>query len=284
MHGLRFSLPVFALSLWGLLAVAGDVPENRATDEPEQVNNIVIELFVREDSEQCRLAKDFATDLDHRRDGIELKIHNVQEDQVALKRLWSITHRFGQSQAKLPSAYVCQRLFVGFRDGSALEDCLTIHAFVRSGCSYCRDARAYLADLQRRWPAIRVAYYDVVQDPAAQKRLNDLASQRGISLPVVPSFHVAGRLIVGFRGADITGRQIEQIFDEPTSSDSPTGSAAMSRPLLRKSRFVESPFVFKVPEAFATKFTPTNDVGNHVPINGRDKHLFFWPSRILATI
>ena len=145
-----------ALVMLGLVIVVLGGERSASAAAALQQNQVVIELFVRSDSQQSKLAKEFLSDLAQRRAGIRLKVYDVLSDRDALAKLWQLAKRFGQAQPQVPSAYLCDRLFVGFRDGRALEDCLTIHAYVRAGCMYCRNARAFLGELQSRWPAIRV--------------------------------------------------------------------------------------------------------------------------------
>jgi hypothetical protein len=48
-----------------------------------------------------------------------------------------------------------------------------IEAFVREGCPHCAKAEAFLAQLQRERPALRVTIRDVQKEPAAMERLKE---------------------------------------------------------------------------------------------------------------
>lgn len=69
-------------------------------------------------------------------------------------------------------------LLVGFSGTAALagEPAPDIEVFVRSGCPHCEAAKAFLKELQRERPAVRIAIYDVAEDSAARQRLAMLAA------------------------------------------------------------------------------------------------------------
>jgi glutaredoxin len=81
-------------------------------------------------------------------------------------------------------------LLVGFSGTAALagEPAPDIEVFVRSGCPHCEAAKAFLKELQRERPAVRIAIYDVAEDSAARQRLATLAAERGIASIGVPTF------------------------------------------------------------------------------------------------
>ncbi len=174
---------------------------------------IPVEIFLRTDSDQCQRARVFLEKLAKERTGLDLRIHDVVQDQAALRRVWELSRRHKLETAGLPTIYVCDRLRVGFQDdqttGRAIEELLTLHAFLRQGCPKCARAKAYLGTFHRRWPAIRIVEHDVIQDSGAQTRLYELARQHQVVTPVVPAFHLGGRFIVGFRGEVMTGRELE---------------------------------------------------------------------------
>ncbi len=210
-------------------------------------NTVTIEAFVRQDSEQCTRALEFLNELADRRSGIDLRVYDVIQDKQALGRVWQLARRFKRDKAGAPTIYLCDRIVVGFRDaettGRVIEDMLTIHAYLREGCSKCRAAKEYLAGLQQRWPAVRVAQYDVIRDPNAQRRMLEIAAQYQVRTPVVPAFHLAGRFLVGWRGMAITGEQVEAVFRNslpplepkasPPTTDTSRAPSTTSRELRR---------------------------------------------------
>lgn len=73
-----------------------------------------------------------------------------------------------------------------------------IEVFVREGCPHCAKAEAFLDSLAKQRPALRIVIRDVVKEPAAMLRLQDIARQQGGGAAVVPAFFVGGQLILGF--------------------------------------------------------------------------------------
>ena len=72
-----------------------------------------------------------------------------------------------------------------------------IEVFVREGCPHCAKAEAFLAELAREQPHLRISIRDVMQQPQALERLQQLARAHG-GMARVPAVFVGGRLIIGF--------------------------------------------------------------------------------------
>ncbi len=89
-----------------------------------------------------------------------------------------------------------------------------IEVFVRAGCPHCEAAKAFLKELRRERPAIRIAIYDVAEDSTALKRLATLAAERGIANIGVPTFLIGAELIVGFLSAETTGSEVLARLDQ----------------------------------------------------------------------
>jgi glutaredoxin len=89
-----------------------------------------------------------------------------------------------------------------------------IEVFVRAGCPHCEAAKAFLKDLQRERPAIRIAIYDIAEDSTARQRLATLAGERGLDNLGVPTFLIGTELIVGFLSAETTGTEILARLDQ----------------------------------------------------------------------
>lgn len=89
-----------------------------------------------------------------------------------------------------------------------------IEVFVRAGCPHCEAAKAFLKELQRERPAVRIVIYDVAEDSTARQRLATLAAERGIANIGVPTFLIGAELIVGFLSAETTGTEIHTRLDQ----------------------------------------------------------------------
>ncbi|MBA4176868.1 MAG: NrdH-redoxin [Leptothrix sp. (in: Bacteria)] len=73
-----------------------------------------------------------------------------------------------------------------------------IEVFVREGCPHCAKAKAFLDRLARQRPELQIRIRDVVEEPAAMQRLQDIAREHGGGAARVPAFFVGGQLIFGF--------------------------------------------------------------------------------------
>ena len=69
-----------------------------ADGQDAAVNQVVIDLFVRPESQQCQRTQQFLEGLQSRRSGVELRVHDVIEDPQALAQLWKVARRFGHSR------------------------------------------------------------------------------------------------------------------------------------------------------------------------------------------
>jgi glutaredoxin len=98
--------------------------------------------------------------------------------------------------------------------GQAGQSVQDLEVFVRAGCPHCEAAKAFLKELQRERPAVRIAIYDVAEDSAARQRLAMLAAERGIANIGVPTFLIGTELIVGFLSAETTGTEIRARLDQ----------------------------------------------------------------------
>jgi len=122
-----------------------------------------------------------------------------------------------------------------------------IEVFVREGCSHCDDAKAFLSDLARERPDLRVRFVDIRRDPDALVRLSELARNAGIARAGVPTFVIGTELIVGFDTAATTGAQIRAVLDHsriPVAAGSAsTCDAAETACKAPREESVEIPFI-----------------------------------------
>jgi glutaredoxin len=95
--------------------------------------------------------------------------------------------------------------------GDPIQD---LEVFVRAGCPHCETAKAFLKELQRERPDVRIVIYDIAEDSTARQRLATLAAERGIANIGVPTFLIGAELIVGFLSAETTGTEIHARLDQ----------------------------------------------------------------------
>jgi glutaredoxin len=94
----------------------------------------------------------------------------------------------------------------------------TLEMWSREGCPYCAEASAYLDALRQRHPEARILVYDIYRDPGARERFLALSERHGVQRPGVPSFLVGGEFLVGWGGAEITGRELESLLSGVAAS------------------------------------------------------------------
>ena len=92
-----------------------------------------------------------------------------------------------------------------------------LEVFVRDGCPYCADAKAFLDGVQAQQPELRIVYRPVDRDPVARDALSALSLEHGAWPPGVPAFHAAGQLIVGFESPETTGQELLRLLQTGTA-------------------------------------------------------------------
>jgi glutaredoxin len=84
----------------------------------------------------------------------------------------------------------------------------TIEVFVRHGCPHCAKAELFLETIKQEQPTLKIIIRDVIQEPAAMERLQQLAKNQQTGTVRVPAFYVGGELIVGYSDEITTGQLI----------------------------------------------------------------------------
>jgi glutaredoxin len=112
--------------------------------------------------------------------------------------------------------------------GARAQEPPTLEVFSRPGCPYCARAEDFLAALTQR-RVVQITRHDVSRDPAALSRLQSLAQSAGVA-PGVPAFYARERLLIGFRDAETTGRELEALLFAGAAVSPP--DAAIDVPLL----------------------------------------------------
>ena len=93
-----------------------------------------------------------------------------------------------------------------------------LQVFVREGCPHCAAAKAFLPELQKLRPGIRVRLRPLESDPAAIDDLLRYTRQAGIGAQGVPTFVLEGQVLVGFDGADGRGKELLALIDRRESA------------------------------------------------------------------
>ena len=121
-----------------------------------------MDIFVRSDRDSAGRVEVYARDLERRIKGLDIRVHDVIKDQDQLRRLYVLSREVGRPKPVLPAFYVCRRMYYGFVDrptsGPAIESLLNANLYTRSTCSRCQQLKAFLPQLQRKWPEIGRAH------------------------------------------------------------------------------------------------------------------------------
>lgn len=91
-----------------------------------------------------------------------------------------------------------------------------LEVFVRDACPHCTRAEDFLSKLASERPELRIVYRPVDHDASARDDLARLSRKAGIWPPGVPTFHIEGRILVGFDDAEHTGRAVIALIELAT--------------------------------------------------------------------
>ena len=204
----------------GLLAAGALTPSGHAAaqtrDEPRSV---VFEVYHDGEDDGYPAAEAAIAKLASDRSGL-IVVHRDVRKEENRKRRQAIAKFYRVADSQLPFAYACNRVVVWNGDEKRfLPDCekmLQMEVFVRSGCQHCARARKYLTDFAPRYPAIRIAYRDLVTERGAVSDLNALVRKHRTAAASVPVFSACDRMLVGFDRPETTGPRLEKIFQRWT--------------------------------------------------------------------
>jgi glutaredoxin len=115
--------------------------------------------------------------------------------------------------------------------GAAAHSPQVVQVFVRAGCPHCADAKAFLAQLATQRPGLRIVLRPVDSEAAAREELTALSKAAGVWPPGVPTFEVAGRVLIGFDDAQHSGRELEALLDAAAPTATPPATPASAQGL-----------------------------------------------------
>ncbi|MGD9724170.1 MAG: hypothetical protein AB7O59_23220 [Pirellulales bacterium] len=191
---------------------------------PAPANVLTLEVFIRSDSDRSSRAAEFVRQLPKKRRGLRVVVHDLFRDTDARQLFADRCKKFAVANPALPAFFACNQVRLGFADaaksGPAIENLFTIRAFVRQGCVHCRDAKRFLADLEQRWPAVRVELHDVVASSAAAEEMDRTASRHHAQVSALPAIELCGRFVVGYDTDATSGRQLENILRDASAPSS----------------------------------------------------------------
>ncbi|MDA8241862.1 MAG: thioredoxin family protein [Nitrospiraceae bacterium] len=115
--------------------------------------------------------------------------------------------------------------------GSHAADKVVVYLFWSEGCPHCRDEKAFLDAMAKRYPQLDVNYLEVKKNPANAKLFSDMAEAYGVKLTGVPATFIGdAEPIVGYRGDGTTGRDIEERIQGCIRDGCPDPHERLDRP------------------------------------------------------
>ncbi|WP_404308425.1 glutaredoxin family protein [Neorhodopirellula lusitana] len=206
----RSIVRMFAILILGVMATWQTVA---AADGRAGV--VQLEVFVRSDKPSAGEVAVYLEELKRRIPGIEVLTRDVVKERPQLKRLYVLTKKAGRSKPVVPSFYCCDRMYFGFegsaKSGPLIEDLFTADVYTRRTCPRCADAKVFIRGLKQRWPAIQFRIHEVDVDAVARARWDALCRGAG-SAPGLPTIDFGGHVIIGYRGDDTTGAELEELI------------------------------------------------------------------------
>ena len=101
-----------------------------------------------------------------------------------------------------------QGLFLEDKNQLSVTSIADIDVYVREGCPHCAKAEQFLQALQREQPTLKVHIHDVVKEPEALGKLQQLVKNQALGALKVPAFYIGGQLLVGYSDEITTGQLI----------------------------------------------------------------------------
>ncbi len=86
---------------------------------------------------------------------------------------------------------------------------LNLYYFWSRYCPHCKTAKPFINQLAQTYPWLTLHSYDVVDNPANQKRYLQMAEQLQQPANSVPAFIFCGQMIVGYGSHETTGQEIK---------------------------------------------------------------------------
>lgn len=173
----------------------------------------VIELFIRNDCENCPEVVKRVQKYAEANGRIKLYVHNLDESKKFAERYQKILQYFQLKEATLPAAYGCNSLLRNLKPDDSterrLESLITVTAYVRSGCSKCAAAKVCLADLKKKYPVFKFKERDLVSSDEAREKVQELSQRYGKQAVSVPVIHICNKLMIGWTGETSTGEELE---------------------------------------------------------------------------
>ncbi|XZE18175.1 hypothetical protein SH449x_003459 [Pirellulaceae bacterium SH449] len=204
------------------------VGEHAKAALPNQTNDatvsqcVIIEVFVDQsrllDQQLESRIREFARE----RGGILIAIRKLQDGSAGKARLEQIANHFKIERNDQPLLYCLNQVIHSKQSDAeyqkALEEALQIEVFVRVGCSRCDTLKQFLPNYAARFPALKLVLRDIVQDPSAMQKLNQLVTKYKRAASSVPVIHFCNELSIGFLSEQSCKNQLDELLRKWTKA------------------------------------------------------------------
>jgi thiol-disulfide isomerase/thioredoxin len=120
-----------------------------------------------------------------------------------------MVRRFGCPKTSALAIFLFAGLFP-FLAAPHAADKVVVYLFWSTGCPHCKEEKAFLDEMIRRYPQLDLRYFEVKNDPANARLFSDMAAAYGVKMTGVPATFIGeGEPIIGYRSDGTTGREIE---------------------------------------------------------------------------
>ncbi len=105
---------------------------------------------------------------------------------------------------------LCLLLFLAPPAAFPAGEKTVVYFFWAEGCPHCEEEKAFLSVMQQRNPELEIRSYEVKKNRENAALFSRMASDYGITIQGVPATFIGGLPpVIGYRGDDTTGREIE---------------------------------------------------------------------------
>jgi glutaredoxin len=181
---------------------------------------VVLDLYVSGDDAASQQAEKQLHTFVTKHAGFRVRRHDVASDAISKQRLSQLAQYFKVNDAA-PLVYGCATAITQFKDQQQvdrqLQNLATLTVFVRSGCQHCAAAKAYLPELTRDYPALRLQFRDIGNDADARDELQFLVQKYRMAAASTPVFYCCDQLVIGFSSGTFTGGQLRTILNRWTT-------------------------------------------------------------------
>ncbi|HET6426260.1 MAG TPA: hypothetical protein VFG20_21390 [Planctomycetaceae bacterium] len=195
---------------------------------------VIVEVFVRGDNERSAQAREFIDKTYGTKKGLKLVYRDVEAKESNLERFYTLAKHFKVEKPGLPAFYAAGRFDHGWDEKvtpARLDEALTVEVFVRHDCPRCQQAKPFLQNtVAPKYPGLKFVFRDIVQEPGASARMNEVAQRYRVGGTGVPAVHAAGKFQVGFNDIVSTGKQWEDTLRAVTLDCQPATPAAPATP------------------------------------------------------